>query len=98
MRYFEIVRPSPRHILSDTGLKEPTAGERRIDGMKSAGSLKGRVAMEPINLPIGSHVGGIYRPGVRNSAGEFPSSQSIAADLLLYNSTDDFRCLLPLFV
>jgi hypothetical protein len=53
MRYFEIARPSPRHILSDTGLKEPTAGERRIDGMKSAGSLKGRVAilLEPINLP-----------------------------------------------
>jgi hypothetical protein len=53
MRYFEIVRPSPRHILSDTGPKEPTAGERRIDGMKSARSLKGRVAifLEPINLP-----------------------------------------------
>ena len=45
---------------------------------------------------IGSHVGGIYRPGVRDSAGEFLSSQPIAADPLFYSPTDDFRCLLPL--
>ena len=40
MRYFEIVRP--RHILSDTGLKEPTAGERRIDGLNSGGLQRPR--------------------------------------------------------
>jgi hypothetical protein len=74
MRYFEIVRP--RHILSDTGLKEPTAGERRIDGLNSGGSLKGRVAILPGRKTylIGSYVGGIYSPGVRNSADEFSSS------------------------
>ena len=38
MRYFEIVKPSARHILSDTDLKEPTAGKPRIDGMKSVGN------------------------------------------------------------
>ena len=45
---------------------------------------------------IGSHVGGIYRPGVRNSAGEFSSSQPTAANPLFKGPTDDCRCLLPI--
>ena len=44
----------------------------------------------------GSHVGSIYRPGVRNSAGEFPPSQPTAANPFFKGPTDDCRCLLPI--
>src|ERR1700733_5785558 len=50
------------------------------------------------HLLIDSHVGSIYRPGVRNSAGEFSSSQPIAANPFFKGPTDDCRCLLPLLI
>ena len=49
--------------------------------------------------PIGStagYIGSIYSPGVRNSAGEFSSSQPIAANPLFKSPTDNCRCLLPI--
>ena len=45
---------------------------------------------------IGSHVGSIYSPGVRDSAREFSSSQPIAANPLFKGPTDDCRRLLPI--
>jgi hypothetical protein len=42
------------------------------------------------------YIGGIYRPGVSNSAGEFPTSQPIAANPFFEGPTDDCRCLLPI--
>ena len=45
---------------------------------------------------IGSHVGSIYSPGVRDSARKFSSSQPIAANPLFKGPTDDCRRLLPI--
>ena len=47
MRYFEIVKPSARHILGDVDLKEPTPGKPRIDGMKSAGNWQSGTSILP---------------------------------------------------
>ena len=105
MRYFEIAKPSARHILANAeqrdAAREPrsgkieTTGER---GMKSVGSR--RPAPQSYRTRktylIDRHVGRIYRPGVRNSAGEFSSSQPTAADPLFNGPTDDCRCLLPI--
>ena len=38
MRYFEIVKPSARHIAADTGPREAAAEERRIREMKTVGA------------------------------------------------------------
>ena len=42
------------------------------------------------------YIGGIYRPGVRNSAGEFSSAQPVAGNPFFKGLTDDCRCLLPI--
>ena len=39
MRYFEIVKPSTKHLSSDTDPREASAGEPRSGGMKPAGEL-----------------------------------------------------------
>ena len=63
MRYFEIVKPTTMHILSDTDLKEPTWGKPRIDEMESAGSCQTGTAILPGRKTLsGSHVGSIYSP------------------------------------
>jgi hypothetical protein len=38
MRYFEIVKPSARHIAADTGPREVAAEERRTREMKAVGA------------------------------------------------------------
>jgi hypothetical protein len=61
---------------------------------RQANESDGQVATGPES--IGSHVGSIYRPGVRNSTGEFSPSQPIAANPFFKGPTDDCRCLLPI--
>ena len=105
MRYFEIARPPARHILADAEQRD-AAGEPRGGRLRDQWRLGCANSWKPTdrhcNLPgrktylIGSHVGGIYRPCVRNSAGEFLSSQPIAANPLFKGPTDDCRCPLPI--
>jgi hypothetical protein len=46
----------------------------------------------------GRHVGSIYVPRIRYSAGEFSSSQVSAANPLFKGTTGNCRCLLPLLI
>ena len=48
MRYFEIVKPSARHIAADTGPREAAAEERRTREMKIAGAW---VTANPVASP-----------------------------------------------
>ena len=52
MRYLEIVKPSTKHLSSDTDPREASAGESHRGGMKPAGSLKARISilLEPQDL------------------------------------------------
>ena len=53
MRYFEIVKPSTKHLSSDTDPREAAAEElQQWDGMKPAGSLRARtsILLEPQDL------------------------------------------------
>ena len=48
MRYFEIVKPSARHIAADTGPREVAAEERRTREMKIVGAW---VTANPVAFP-----------------------------------------------
>ena len=93
MRYFEIAKPPARHILANADPRT-TVGERRSGRMRDwgAGKLITGTAILPDHKTylIYRHVGGIYRPGVRNSAGEFPPSQPTAANPFFKGPTDYF--------
>ena len=77
---FEIAKALARHILADADRKnaarENHAALVRETNLEIWMRGRSRTAILPERKTylIGSHVGGIYRPGVRNSAGEFSSS------------------------
>ena len=84
IRYFEIAWPSAWHILTHADPRDAAVGELRSGRLKGQWRLGCSNSWNPsdrhCNLAgrktylIGSHVGGIYSPCVRNSAGEFLSS------------------------
>ena len=105
MRYSKIVQPSAWQIQGDADLKEAAVGELRRVGEETNGDWGARrVHIRPVGfaiLPrrktylIGSHVGGIYSPNVRYSAGEsVPATDRNQP--LFKGPTDDCRCLLPM--
>ena len=98
MRYFEIAQPSARHILTDADPND-AAGEPRGGRLRDQSRLGCANSWNPWDrhcnfaraqdLLIGSHIGSIYSTGVRNSAGEFSSSQPRAANPFFEGSTDN---------
>jgi hypothetical protein len=107
MRYFEIAKAPTRYILADADGKAPSGNhaalvERPIGdfGAWTVGIPRTGSAILPGRRTylIGGHIGSIYRPGVRNSASQFPPSQPTAANSLFKGSTDYLSSVLPLFI
>ena len=52
MRYFEIVKPSARHVLADTDPREAAAGETRNGAIETVGERAShRSLLDRINRP-----------------------------------------------
>ena len=83
------------NIWLDRGLEDDNAHIRRSRRQPNDRRRKLTTSGDATGLS-GSHVGGIYRPCVRDSAREFSSSQPIAANPLFKGPTDYFSGALPI--
>ena len=92
MRYFEIVRPSTKHI-------ERYGTERNLCGRITQWwyeiCWRAATAIRSVVRPGQSAVTSVALITPRNSAGSVLSSQPIAANPLFEGPTDFLRCLLP---